>query len=88
MLEEEKKHTAELASKIAEYERAEGHGDPREIEKLKSDLKAAKDKAKQMWTLSCSQSREQEEQIAARSSPLESIKVERDIRCWLSKYFW
>ena len=31
LLEEEKKHTAELTSKIAEYERAEGHGDPGEI---------------------------------------------------------
>ena len=42
LLEEERKRTAELTSKIAEYERAEGHGDPGEIEKLKSDLKAVR----------------------------------------------
>ena len=37
-----RKHTAELTSKVAEYEQAEGHGDPGEVDKLKADLKAAK----------------------------------------------
>ena len=77
LLDEERKRTAELTSKIAEYERAEGHGDPREIEKLKCDLKAAKDKAKQMWTLSCSQSREQEEQIAALEAEVALLKASK-----------
>ena len=77
LLEEERKRTAELKSKIAEYEGAEGHGDMKEIKKLKSDLKAAKDKAKQMWTLSCSQSREQEEQIAALEAEVALLKVSK-----------
>ena len=44
LFEEEKKRTAALTEKLAEYERAEGCGDPGEVEKLKVDLKAAKDK--------------------------------------------
>ena len=39
LLEEDKKHTAE-------YERADWHGDPGEVDKLKADLKAAKETAK------------------------------------------
>ena len=39
LLEEGKKHTAE-------YERADWHGDPGEVDKLKADLKAAKETAK------------------------------------------
>ena len=63
--------------KLEEYEAAEGHGEPGEVEKLKADLKAAKDKAKQMWKLSCSQSREQEEQIATLEAEVERLKVSK-----------
>lgn len=84
LLEEEKKRTVDLTTKLAEYERAEEHGDPGEVEKLKADLKAAKDKAKQMWKLSCSQSREQEEQIAALEAEIALLKASRVIECWLA----
>ena len=43
LLEEEKRRTADLEEKLTEYEAAEGHGEPGEVEKLKVDLKAAKE---------------------------------------------
>ena len=76
LLEEEKKRSADLTEKLAEYEGAEGHGSPGEVEKLKADLKAAKEKEKQMWKLSCSQSREQE-QIAALEAEIALLKASK-----------
>ena len=70
-------YTADLTEKLAEYERAEGHGDPGEVKKLKEDLKAAKDKAKQIWKLSCSQSHEQQEQIAALEAEIALLKASK-----------
>ena len=75
LLEEEKRRTADLEEKLAEHEAAEGHGEPGEVEKLKVDLKVAKEKAKQMWKFSCSQSREQEEQIAALEAEIALLKA-------------
>ena len=66
LLEEEKQRPLGEACRI--------RGD---VSKLKADLKAAKDKAKQMWTLSCSQSREQEEQIAALEAEVACLKTTR-----------
>ena len=55
----------------------EQRGDPGEVEKLKADLKAAKDKAKLIWKLSCSQNREQEEQIAALEAEIAPLKASK-----------
>ena len=77
LLEEERKRNAEFTKKLAEYEKSERHSDPGKVEKLKTDLREAKDKAKQMWKLSCSQSREQEEQIPALEAELAILKASK-----------
>ena len=74
LIEEEKKQTTTLTEKLVEYK---GHSEPGDVERLKADLKAAKEKAKHMWQLSCSHSREQAEQIAALEAEVARLKTSR-----------
>lgn len=47
------------------------------MEQLRAKLKAAKDKAKQMWKLACGQSQEQEERIAALEEEVAQLRAAR-----------
>ena len=73
-IEEEKERATDLEKKLEECEAGEGQ---EEVEQLKAELKSAKDKAKQLWKLTCSQSREQEERIADLEAEVARLRADR-----------
>jgi hypothetical protein len=76
--EDEKKEVAVLREKLASCEESEAHVS--KITRLKTELKMAKEKSKQMWTISCSQSREQEELLAEKDEELARLRSELHTR--------
>lgn len=60
-LEKEKAETARLTEKLAQVPTESSSALEAENKKLKDELRAAKERYKKMWRLTCEQSREQEE---------------------------
>ena len=46
------------------------------VSELKAKLKAAEDKAKRVWRLNCTQSREQEELLATKEDRIATLEAE------------
>ena len=73
-LDEEKAETARLTEELARVPTASTGGTAADVEKLKEELRAAKERYKRMWRMTCEQSREQEELLATQQEEINRLK--------------
>ena len=75
-LSRERERAAELDRKLQEAEARDPGASGEEIQRLNSALDAEKEKYRQLWRLSCTQAREQEELLAAQETELRRLRSE------------
>ena len=74
LLVQEQERTAQLKEELSSA--TASPTSPGEVSELKSKLKAAQAKVKQVWRLNCTQSREQEELLAAKEDQIATLEAE------------
>ena len=74
LLEKEKEHTASLTERL-ETATTDHEGSSSEVSKLKAELKAEKDRAKQLWRMSCEQVKEQDEEIERLNAKIKELEA-------------
>ena len=72
--EEEKAETARLSEELARVLAESSSATEGENKKLKEELRAAKERYKRMWCMTCEQGREQEELLAAQQEEIDRLK--------------